>query len=130
MIKILWIYSGLHITIVIYINLDEVKPKQLTTSIEDIESFFLRLNIKEINTLENKILINANAYFEKGNFSAFNKTFSIYVKNLKNLTDSEINKLVIRYVISSVIKKNWDSFASDIYAIRQTYTQNDMNIYL
>lgn len=111
-------------------NLVEINKKQITSSVEDIDSFFLRLSVKDIPTYENKILANINTYFEKGHFIAFNNSFTRFLKHLKGLSDTEMHKFVIRYTISSIIENNWDNFSNDIYSIRQNYTQFDMNIYL
>ncbi len=97
---------------------------------EEIDTFFLRLSIKDISTYENKILENINLYFDKGNFSAYNNVFTRFVKNIKSLSDPEIHKLVIKYTISSIIKNNWDNFSNDVFSLRQSYTHYDMNIYL
>jgi hypothetical protein len=114
---------------VIAINLDNVPSNQLNC-VEELDIFFMRITSKEIPQYESKILTSINTYFEKGQFTAFNNTFNRFIKTMKNLSEQEIHNFIIRYTISSIIKKNWDNFSTDIFHIRQYYTQYDMNIYL
>ena len=111
------------------INLDNVPSNQLNC-VEELDIFFMRITSREIPQYESKILTSINTYFEKGQFTAFNNTFNRFIKTMKTLSEPEMHNFVIRYAISSIIKKNWDNFSSDIFHIRQTYTQYDMNIYL
>lgn len=116
--------------LIVYIfDIDQVNSKELSC-VEEIDVFFMRTNSKAVSTHEAKILSYINTYFEKGQFTGYNNTFNRFIKNIKTLSDPEMHKFVIRYAIASIIKKNWDNFLNDIYFIRQSYTQYDMNIYL
>jgi hypothetical protein len=115
--------------IVSILNPDEVNHKQLSC-VEEIDIFFLRLTSKETPVYENKILSSVNTYFEKGHFIAYNNAFTRFVKNIKSLSEPEMHKFIIRYTISSIIKRNWDNFSSDVFYLKNHYTQYDMNIYL
>lgn len=97
---------------------------------DEVDQFFIKLNPKDANAHSNKIREYALTYFNKGNFSSYNMIFNRYIKNMKDLIDSEMHNFLIKYLISSIIKKNYDVAITDINAIKQNYSKYDMNIYI
>jgi hypothetical protein len=106
-----------------------VEPLQLQ-ELQDIESFFIKLNPKDAYNHSAKIREYAMIFFSKGHLSHFNNIFSRYIKNMRDLSDSEMHEFIIRYFIASVIKKNYELAITDILNMRQNYIQYDMNIYI
>ena len=49
---------------------------------------------------------------------------------MKDINESEMNGLIIKFIVSSIIKKNYDAAINDISYLKQNYTQYDLNIYL
>ncbi len=49
---------------------------------------------------------------------------------MRDLDDSEMNDLIIKFVVASVIKKNYDMALSDISNLRGQYEQYDLNFYI
>ena len=107
-------------------NVDQTALK----SVEDIDSYFIRLNSKDVPQQTNKILEHAMTYFNKGNFSSFNNIFGRYIKNMKDLSESEMNNFIVKAVFSSIIKRNIENAISDINTLKQQYIQYDLNIYI
>jgi hypothetical protein len=98
--------------------------------VEDIDSYFIRLNSKDVPSQTNKILENAMTYFNKGNFTSYNNIFGRYIKNMKDLSESEMNNFIVKFVFTSIIKRNSENAISDINTIKQQYIQYDLNIYI
>jgi hypothetical protein len=48
---------------------------------------------------------------------------------MKEITDDEMNEFILKYVISSVIKRNFENAITDITNLKQNYTQYDLTIY-
>lgn len=106
-----------------------VEPSQLQ-QLEEIDSFFIKLNPKDAYNQSLKIREFASTYFSKGHFLQYNNIFSRYLKNMKDLSDSEMNDFIIKYFISSVIKRNYELAITDISSLKQQYIQYDLNIYI
>lgn len=49
---------------------------------------------------------------------------------MRDLNDSEMNDFIIRFFVSSVIKKNYEIAISDISVLRSNYLQYDLNFYI
>ncbi len=49
---------------------------------------------------------------------------------MRELNDSEMNDFVIKYFVTSVIKRNYELAISDIATLRNIYIQYDLNIYI
>lgn len=49
---------------------------------------------------------------------------------MKDLQESEMNNFIVKYFISSVIKKNYESAITDITGLKQHYLRYDLNIYI
>jgi hypothetical protein len=99
-------------------------------SVEDLDGYFVRLNSKDVPNQTNKILENAMTYFNKGHFTSFNNIFGRYIKNMKDLSESEMNNFIVKFVFTSIIKRNIENAISDINTIKQQYIQYDLNIYI
>jgi hypothetical protein len=99
-------------------------------SVEDIDSYFIRLNSKDVPNQTNKILEHAMTYFNKGHFTSYNNIFGRYIKNMRDLSESEMNNFIVKFVFTSIIKKNIENAISDLNTIKQQYIQYDLNIYI
>jgi hypothetical protein len=97
---------------------------------DEVDQFFIKLNPKDASLHSSRIREYALAYFNKGNFGSYNMIFSRYIKGMRDLIDSEMHDFLIKYLISSIIKKNYDVAITDINIIKQNYTKYDMNIYI
>jgi hypothetical protein len=98
--------------------------------LQEIETFFIKLNPKEAYSHSAKIREFARTYFSHGNMTQYNSVFSRYIKNMRDLNDTEMHQFLIKYLISSVIKRNYELFYSDVSTIRVNYIQYDVNIYI
>jgi hypothetical protein len=56
--------------------------------------------------------------------------FTRYLKNMKEIPENEMHEFIIKYFISSVIKKNYENALSDINQLKAFYTGYDLNIYI
>lgn len=100
------------------------------TACDNADSYFAKLNLKDLQVQSAKIKEYALVYFNNGNFSQFNIVFTKFIKNLKELNNIEMNGFIINYLISSTLKKNYDNAISDLTALKQYFTNYDLNIYI
>jgi hypothetical protein len=98
--------------------------------LQEIDTFFIKLNPKDAYSQSAKIREYTLTYFSYGNMTQYNSIFSRYIKNMRDLNDSEMHQFLIKYIISSLIKRNYEMAISDITNIRLNYIQYDVNIYI
>jgi hypothetical protein len=94
------------------------------------ESYFMRLSTKDIPNQTNKILEHAMNYYNKGQFTNYNNVFGRYIKNMRDLSEAEMNNFIVKFVFSSIFKKNIENAISDLNTLKQQYIQYDLNIYI
>jgi len=104
------------------------KPK--LTNCESIDNYFAKLSIKDLEAQSSKVREYALVYYNCGNFSQFNLNFSRYIKLLKDMGDSELNDFLIKYLVSSVLKKNYANAIDDLHYLNTKYNGYDLNIYI
>jgi hypothetical protein len=49
---------------------------------------------------------------------------------MKDMNDYEMNEFIIKYVVSSIIKRNYEIAIGDITGLRNQYIQYDLNFYI
>jgi hypothetical protein len=106
-----------------------VDPIELQT-LQEVDLFFVKLNPKDAFNHSPRIREYALLYYASGYFAQYNNIFSRYIKNMRDLNDTEMHEFIIRYIVSCVIKRNYESAISDIQNLRQFYIQHDMNVYI
>jgi len=55
--------------------------------------------------------------------------FTRYLKSMKDIPENEMHEFILKYLISSVIKKNYENAISDINRLKTFYKGYDLNIY-
>jgi len=100
------------------------------SSCDSADTYFAKLNIKDINAQTAKIRELAKVYYNNGNFTQFNIVFTKFIRNLKELGNLEMHGFVINYFISSALKRNYINAISDIHSLKQNYVSYDFNIYV
>lgn len=99
---------------------------------EDVLLFnsLIRMEYKDIRNNSNKIKEQAYSYYQRGGFEEYYHIFSKLIKNLPDITDSEMNDFVQKYCIASLFAKNTENAIKDIVSIRSQYKKYDLNIYV
>lgn len=93
------------------------------------DAFFSNVITKDIQIKSEGIRSNALVYYSAGQFSKFNTSFMRYVKVLTGVNENEMNDFVIKYFISSVIRKNYSQFVEDVKCVEKEYVLYDYNIF-
>lgn len=93
------------------------------------DAFFSNVITKDIQIKSEGIRSNALIYYSAGQFSKFNTSFMRYVKVLTGVNENEMNDFVIKYFISSVIRKNYSQFVEDVKCVEKEYVLYDYNIF-
>ena len=102
-----------------------------SSSVETMDAYFLKLNPKDIQTESLKIKEYSKQYYDAGNFSAFISVFNRFLVLIKNdLPESELHIFLIKFVVSCIIKKQFDIGLSEISKLKQQYHNHDISIYL
>lgn len=104
--------------------------KPVLSTCEGSDNFFSKLSLKDLQAQSGKIREQATSYFNNGNFTQFNIVFTKFIKNLTELSNAEMNDFIIKYVISSTLKKNFENAITDINTLKPKYPQYDLNIYI
>ena len=94
------------------------------------DAFFSNVITKDIQVKSEGIRSNALVYYSAGQFYKFNTSFMRYIKVLTGVNENEMNDFVIKYFISSVIRKNYSQFVDDVKVIANEYALYDYNISL
>jgi hypothetical protein len=97
---------------------------------ESSESFFAKLSLKDLQAQGARIRDQATTFYNSGNFLLFNSIFTKFVKNLRELSQADMNNFIIQYVISSTMKRNFENAIADILSLKQYYPNYDLNIYV
>ena len=108
----------------------EAQNKNILQLNINVDAFFSNVVTKDIQNKSADIRKNAVIYFNSGQFSKFNTTFYRYVKHLVGENENEMNDYIIKYFISSMIKKNIPHFVDDLRILSQNYFLYDYNIFL
>lgn len=93
------------------------------------DAFFSNVITKDIQVKSEGIRSNALVYYSAGQFYKFNTSFMRYIKVLTGVNENEMNDFVIKYFISSVIRKNYSQFVDDVKVIANEYALYDYNIF-
>lgn len=96
----------------------------------NVDAFFSNVVTKDIPKKSADIIKNALIYFNSGQFNKFNTSFYRYVKHIIGENENEMNDLIIKYFISSMIKKNIPHFIEDLKILSKNYVLYDYNIFL
>lgn len=102
-----------------------------TSSIDNLDSYFSKLNPKTLQQETFKIKENAINYYNIGYFSQFIAVFNKFLVPLKNdLSEGELQSFLIKYLISTIIKKQFDLAISQISNLKTHYHNYDISIYI
>ena len=110
--------------------LEYSSKKTSLSACDTADTYYGKFNLKDLQTQSARVREYANVYYNNGNFTQFNIVFSKFIRYFKDLGNSEMNGFIIKYFISSSLKKNWENAISDIQSLKQTYTAYDLNIYI
>lgn len=95
-----------------------------------LDSYFLKLNPKDIENETLKIKDYARKYYDLGCFYQFNSVFVRYVTSIKSdLSESELQVFLIKYVISSILTSGYDVAISEISKLKLQFHSYDISIY-
>ena len=114
-----------------YANSNALSLSKTTSEVENADNYFSKLNQKNLSQETFKIKDYAKQYYNSGNFSQFIMVFNRFIVLLKNeISESELHMFLVKYVIASVIKKQFDLAISEITKLKQHYHNYDISIYL
>lgn len=110
---------------------DKLSLSKANSEVDNADNYFSKLNQKNLSQETFKIKDYAKQYYSSGNFSQYIMVFNRFIVLLKNeISESELHMYLVKYVIASVIKKQYDLAISEITKLKQHYHNYDISIYL
>lgn len=100
------------------------------SDLEDLDTYFIKLNPKDVYFQSHKIREHSLVYYTKGSLTSFINIFTRYIKFMKDLNESEMQNFIIKFLIASIIKKNYETAISDLQYLRPNFITYDINIYI
>ncbi len=105
--------------------------KKSSSEISEADMFLVNSNTKSQSVDSFKIKEYSKEFYNKGVFSNYIVFFNKFIVSLKNeITENELHSYLIKYVISSIIKKQHDLAISEITKLKSSFHNFDISIYI
>ncbi len=92
--------------------------------------FFKDILTKDVQSKAQEIMKNATAFYNSGHFKRYNQAFYRYVRNLKEVNDYDLDEMIARHFVVSVILKQYSECKENLQFIMKNPHLYDYNIYI
>mmetsp|Transcript_17678 Transcript_17678/g.18325 ORF Transcript_17678/g.18325 Transcript_17678/m.18325 type:complete len:463 (+) Transcript_17678:3-1391(+) len=104
---------------------------KVASNLDAFDSYFSKLNTKDLQTESVKVKDYAKQYYELGCFSQYISVFNRFLVNIKNdFPEPELHQFIVRYVISCIIKRQFDLAISELTKLKHNFNLYDISIYI
>lgn len=107
------------------------KYDECNKTIDIYDKYFLSIDSKNLKSESVKVKEYSKRYYEFGCFSKYITVFSRYISNIKNdFPEPELHQYIVRYVISCILKRQYDLAISELSKLKHIYHLYDISIYV
>ena len=106
------------------------KPKETESFNRDEYFFFKDILTKDVQSKADEIMKNATAFYNSGHFRRYNQVFFRYVRNLNDVNDYDLDEMIARHFVVSVVLEQYNEFKENLQFIMKKPHLFDYNIYI